>query len=141
MQIRKLENQIAAEEAERAAPGKSRAEEEYFLATLVASAERKEISRLQREVGLKHRLMQAASAELDLLPYWGVRSHTMDEVNASWSSLQALDLLLAVHMLDTSLTGRLMLAGARGSQEAAGGPHEPRDGNTESPCPAVSFPS
>ncbi|CAL5219160.1 g942 [Coccomyxa viridis] len=47
--IQKLESQIAAEEAERAAPGKARAEEEYYLATLVAGAERKEIARLQKE--------------------------------------------------------------------------------------------
>ncbi len=52
MQIQKLESQIAAEEAERAAPGKARAEEEYYLATLVAGAERKEIARLQKEVSL-----------------------------------------------------------------------------------------
>ncbi len=41
-------------------------------------------------------------------------------------------------------TGRVMLAGTGGSQKAAGGPHEPRDGDPESSGPAVSllsFPS
>ena len=54
VQVQKLESQLAAEEAKRAAPGQARAEEEYFLATLVAAAERKEIARLQKEVRLRH---------------------------------------------------------------------------------------
>ena len=36
-------------------------------------------------------------------------------------------------------TGHVMLPGARGSQEAAGGPHESRDGEPEGPRPAVSL--
>lgn len=50
MQAQKLACRIAAEEAERLASGKARPEEEYFLARLVADAERKEIARLQKEV-------------------------------------------------------------------------------------------
>jgi len=61
-----LESQIAVEEAERAAPGKSRAEEEYFLAMLVADAERKEIVRLQKEVS-QCILMPAIPKAIDLL--------------------------------------------------------------------------
>ncbi len=49
-QMQGLERQIEAEQGTRSAPGKSRAEEEYFLARLVADAERKEIARLQKEV-------------------------------------------------------------------------------------------
>ena len=50
VQMQGLERQIEAEQAARSVPGKSRAEEEYFLARLVADAERKEIARLQKEV-------------------------------------------------------------------------------------------
>ena len=50
VQMQGLERQIEAEQGARSAAGKSRAEEEYFLARLVADAERKEIARLQKEV-------------------------------------------------------------------------------------------
>ena len=50
VQMQGLERQIEAEQGARSAPGKSRAEEEYFLARLVAEAEGKEIARLQKEV-------------------------------------------------------------------------------------------
>ena len=58
VQMQGLERQIEAEQGVRSAPGKSRAEEEYFLARLVADAERREIARLQKEVSCnKTRLM------------------------------------------------------------------------------------
>ena len=103
LQIESLRHQIMSEEAERSAPGKGRAEEEYFLARLVADAERKEIARLQNEVR-------------DLaLP----NSYSRLQLSCVWGSLMPSPI-----PFDQGPIIVASAAGPRGGQETARGAHE-----------------